>query len=87
MNAFSNSMLPGNMLGRISVPSTRSTVSNVQSFLRVSGSRAYSGGSGVDLDKLSFQIKDEFGRILPGYNCDLVIVLTVSFGSLGTAPK
>ena len=87
MNAFSNSMLPSNLLGRISVPSTRSAVSNVQSFMRVSGSRSYFGGTGVDLEKLSFQIKDEFGRILPGYNCDMVIVLTVSFGSLGTMPK
>ena len=87
MNAFSGSMLPSNMLGRISVPSTRSAVSNVQSFMRVSGSRNYIGGTGVDIEKLSFQIKDEFGRILPGYNCDMVIVLTVSFGSLGTMPK
>jgi len=55
--------------------------------MRVSGSRNYIGGTGVDIEKLSFQIKDEFGRILPGYNCDMVIVLTVSFGSLGTMPK
>ena len=80
MNAFTNSMVAGNLLARISVPSTRSSVSNVQSFMRVSGSRSYSGP--VDLERLGFQIRDEFGRLLPGYNCDINLTLAVTFGSL-----
>lgn len=82
MNAFSNSMIAGNSFGKIDAPSTRSTVSNVQQFLKISGSRSYNGP--VDLEKLKFQLKDEFGRISPGYNVDMSITLTVSFGSLGS---
>jgi hypothetical protein len=82
MNAFSGSMVPGNLLGTINVPSTRDSVSNIQSFLTVSGSRSYSGP--VDLEKLTIQIKDEFGRISPGYNVDMTITLSASFGSLGS---